>query len=625
MSLPDDIVREIFSYLPAKSACRFRCVSRAWHATLSSASFIHLHLRRANKRGEPKVFFSRPNDTLEEEPYNDDAVEEESDPAEEESKEEGTSLKESYEDDGKPEEASYEDEESCDEDDAPEETSSSVDDTLEEESCFYAWQPGGAVKKLSPNNFLLATPLSRPLHGLVLIRSGGTGYHVYNPSTGAALAIPDSTLPAKMIWRRTSRDVKLPHYFYVAYGLGYCSVSGEYKAVRLFSNNEDYGEYSQILCEVFVLDTLAYWRPAAQQPPACVVQEKNTGVFLNGSLHFLCKDGGILAFHVSGETFGSVLPPPNLDDSPTKITELDGCLCICHGDIGYGNRPCHVWVLRNYKQGKWELLCRVDPTAWTELKLMQLDSDWIAPLYMYNDRGQGHEKIMFDTGTCKVFALDVLNGNTPLPEVIFNPEEAIGGRFQDYDAPGLGLFEESLVPVGRTIEEMVLSSPNTKAWFDILKWMPTRYVASLSLVCRAWRAMVKDDHFIRSHVAHANLNKSPRIMMIQDPTFGVYVDLQDVINGTKGYTVSARFVCSQPCHGLNAGTDLVCSFVCNPVRGYIERIFLDGVDEDTVFAGQTGTGGKRGFHSTRLSRTKFDPRPKGLSVPVHLKMWAREH
>jgi hypothetical protein len=37
------------------------------------------------------------------------------------------------------------------------------------------------------------------------------------------------------------------------------------------------------------------------------------------------------------------------------------------------------------------------------------------------------------------------------------------------------------------------------------------------------------------------------------------------------------------------------------------------------------TGGKRGFHSTHLSRTKFDPRPKGSSVPVHLKMWAREH
>jgi hypothetical protein len=37
------------------------------------------------------------------------------------------------------------------------------------------------------------------------------------------------------------------------------------------------------------------------------------------------------------------------------------------------------------------------------------------------------------------------------------------------------------------------------------------------------------------------------------------------------------------------------------------------------------TSGKTGFHSEHLSRTKFDPRLKGPSVPVHLKMWAREH
>jgi hypothetical protein len=39
----------------------------------------------------------------------------------------------------------------------------------------------------------------------------------------------------------------------------------------------------------------------------------------------------------------------------------------------------------------------------------------------------------------------------------------------------------------------------------------------------------------------------------------------------------------------------------------------------------TDTSGKTGFHSEYLSRTKFDPRLKGPSVPVHLKMWARGH
>jgi hypothetical protein len=37
------------------------------------------------------------------------------------------------------------------------------------------------------------------------------------------------------------------------------------------------------------------------------------------------------------------------------------------------------------------------------------------------------------------------------------------------------------------------------------------------------------------------------------------------------------------------------------------------------------TSGKMGFHSFHLSRTKFDPRLKAPSVPVHLKMWARGH
>jgi hypothetical protein len=37
------------------------------------------------------------------------------------------------------------------------------------------------------------------------------------------------------------------------------------------------------------------------------------------------------------------------------------------------------------------------------------------------------------------------------------------------------------------------------------------------------------------------------------------------------------------------------------------------------------TSGKTGFHSKHLSRTKFDPRLKGPSVSVHLKMWARGH
>jgi hypothetical protein len=37
------------------------------------------------------------------------------------------------------------------------------------------------------------------------------------------------------------------------------------------------------------------------------------------------------------------------------------------------------------------------------------------------------------------------------------------------------------------------------------------------------------------------------------------------------------------------------------------------------------TSGKKGFHSSLLVSNQFDPRLKGSSVPVHLKMWARRH
>lgn len=87
--------------------------------------------------------------------------------------------------------------------------------------------------------------------------------------------------------------------------------------------------------------------------------------------------------------------------------------------------------------------------------------------------------------------------------------------------------------MAQTIEEMVFSSPTTKAWSDILKWLPVCSVLELSLVCREWRAMIMTDRFIQSHPIHANLNKSPRIMFIMDPRFGLYMDLEECADGAS--------------------------------------------------------------------------------------------
>ncbi|CAM0942666.1 unnamed protein product [Alopecurus aequalis] len=578
-ALPDDLVTEIFSYLPAKSAGRCHSLSRSWRAVLKSASFVRLHLRRANKPGESKVFFSLPQHE-----FDDDPEESDDDHGDDVSEKEPSSSTSQ-------EETNYHGDVSGQAEESEDEYYDDDDEDCLDEFYFYAWHPGGAVKKLTPNNFSLPNALTRPLHGLVLIRCIDTGYHVCNPSTGAALSLPDSHLPAKMFWRPSRCQVTPPYYQDVTYGLGHCSVTGQYKAVRVFSTmayHQEEDTYSPILCEVFVLDTLAYWRPAAQQPPMCIVHEDNPGVFLHGSVHFLCRDGsGILTFDVTKESFGSVLSLPSnpMEDAPIKMVELDGNLCICHGDVCYGDGTYHIFMLRDYELGKWEQLYRVNRATWREPEGIQLESSWIAPLVLYNgDNGQ--KKIMFHTGTSKVFTVDIPHGDAP--EVLFKPDETIGVNFEDSYGPRLGLFEESLVPVGRTIEDMVASSPKTKAWFDILKWMPTRSVADLSLVCRSWRAMIKDDHFIRSHIAHANLNRSPRIMLATDATFGAYSDLQDIVSQRADCCLHLHFVCSQPCHGLNAGTRGSRSFACNPVMGQVENIVLEGVDDDTFFAGQTG-------------------------------------
>uniref|UniRef100_J3MJV0 Uncharacterized protein n=1 Tax=Oryza brachyantha TaxID=4533 RepID=J3MJV0_ORYBR len=66
----------------------------------------------------------------------------------------------------------------------------------------------------------------------------------------------------------------------------------------------------------------------------------------------------------------------------------------------------------------------------------------------------------------RVFVVDPAGGVVGSPEILFrlDEHEATGGEFVDTLYPTLGLYEESLVPVGRTIEEMVFSSPATRAW-----------------------------------------------------------------------------------------------------------------------------------------------------------------
>ncbi|XP_020169426.1 F-box protein At3g49450-like [Aegilops tauschii subsp. strangulata] len=51
--LPEDVVFEILSRVPVKSACRFRCVSSAWDALITGPAFVAAH----RDRTEPLLLF----------------------------------------------------------------------------------------------------------------------------------------------------------------------------------------------------------------------------------------------------------------------------------------------------------------------------------------------------------------------------------------------------------------------------------------------------------------------------------------------------------------------------------------------------------------------------------------
>jgi hypothetical protein len=158
---------------------------------------------------------------------------------------------------------------------------------------------------------------------------------------------------------------------------------------------------------------------------------------------------------------------------------------------------------------------------------MLLRSLWIAPVSVIYGSADAL-KIMFGTGSCKVFAVDSNGGGDP--EILFTPEDTVIGSCEDDCLPTIGVYEESLVPLGRTIEDMIFSSPTTVAWFNILKWLPTRSLSELRMICREWRGMIMSDCFIRSHVIHANnLKRSPHIMFIIDPSLGHFLHLEECI------------------------------------------------------------------------------------------------
>ncbi|XP_019082533.1 PREDICTED: putative F-box protein At3g23960 [Camelina sativa] len=60
LPIPIDLVMEIYSWLPAKSIARCRCVSKLWNAVLRRPDFTELYLTRSSAR--PQLLFTLENE-----------------------------------------------------------------------------------------------------------------------------------------------------------------------------------------------------------------------------------------------------------------------------------------------------------------------------------------------------------------------------------------------------------------------------------------------------------------------------------------------------------------------------------------------------------------------------------
>ncbi|XBI68093.1 hypothetical protein VPH35_047345 [Triticum aestivum] len=308
--LPDHLIEDILGQLPAKLVHRCRCLSRAWAAALSLDEFADRYLKLANRRSCPKILF--------------------------------------------------------------------LQDSAYHGPKMHMWSPehpGGAPlmdipRELVRNSFShnpinhgVPRLLTQPCRGLVVLQVTGTApgtYYVCNPSTGRLAALPKG------------RPTGSPGHMelglsYVSLGLGYDSCTRKHKVVRIYYRSSNVGKdfpLSATRCEVY-----------ASKRPTGWVDNSQKSVFAHGYMYWLAhrklrflpspEEMFIVFFSLSNEKFGTVAPPPVSTEKNLLVrhhlTELDGHLCLfCTHVYNKSPRRYHIWLLRGYETGTWDLHCQID-------------------------------------------------------------------------------------------------------------------------------------------------------------------------------------------------------------------------------------------------------------------------
>ncbi|KAJ9558654.1 hypothetical protein OSB04_013268 [Centaurea solstitialis] len=310
VELPDELILQILSFLPAKSLLRFRLVCRSWLNLINSPKFKLMHLRNFNQLN-PRYFVRRIDYDEGEELYNvrydDEAF----------GLDIGTDIEFPF-------------------------------DNIRVHLCFRIVGCCNGVVCLSDDDASLEGEFY--LNGIIL----------WNPSIRRKLTLPMSY----------SYGLRYPSAPFVVLGFGYDKMSDDFKVVCL-AYDECYPTRSRPKVEVYTVKTGIWRKVVFPGDLRCFnIQPAWSQIFSNGCVHWICTFDSnwsrysILTFDVTTELFGEIQLPDFLEQTHfLKISAVGESLAVIHSSpINFdGLRSTEstyvVMVMKEYK----------NPTSWTTL------------------------------------------------------------------------------------------------------------------------------------------------------------------------------------------------------------------------------------------------------------------
>ncbi|XP_026383342.1 F-box protein At3g07870-like [Papaver somniferum] len=174
--------------------------------------------------------------------------------------------------------------------------------------------------------------------------------YIFNPVTGEELRLPELLVP----------DTIVGHQLTLSVGFGYLPSTGEYKVVRIYYQPKDVLKYDRTpvgKVQVYTLggesSSSGHWRNKCDIPYHF---GQSDGVFFNGALHWVQYGHGdrerIMAFDLGTEEFFVVKSPPDCFQGDSahgyELCRLGGCLGVYHNKDCYNrnDRSWDIWVLK---------------------------------------------------------------------------------------------------------------------------------------------------------------------------------------------------------------------------------------------------------------------------------------